>query len=134
LLYIGNVDLTIGFSLLTFDGTNFSTVTMDGFGIASNAYAWSMAELNGRLYLGTFNQDFQSDPTRASAQLWYLKSQGPWQRLALPTDIGLMNYGIRSMEIGNGQVFLGTASNMMAPDPIAGLDFLTPGTEIWTIR
>lgn len=134
LLYIGNVDLTIGFSLLTYDGTSFKTITMDGFGIASNAYAWSMAELNGRLYLGTFNQDFTSDPTAASAQLWYLTNQGSWQRLSLPTDFGLMNYGIRSMEIGNSQVFLGTASNMMAPDPIAGLEVLAPGTEIWTIR
>jgi hypothetical protein len=90
--------------------------------------------LNGRLYLGTFNQDFTSDPTAASAQLWYLTNQGSWQRLSLPTDFGLMNYGIRSMEIGNSQVFLGTASNMMAPDPIAGLEVLAPGTEIWTIR
>jgi len=88
LLYIGNTDLTLGFSLLTYDGTNFNSITLDGFGDPNNAYAWSMAEFNGRLYLGTFNQDFTSDPTNASAQLWYSDNQLNWQKATLPKNFG----------------------------------------------
>lgn len=134
LLYVGNTDLTMGFSLYSYDGTNFNSITLDGFGNANNAYAWSMADFNGRLYLGTFNQDFTSDPTVASAQLWYLEGQVGWQKAPLPKDFGPYNYGIRNMEIGNNQLFLGTASNMLAPDAIPGFDSFKPGTEVWTIR
>jgi len=51
------------------------------------------------------------------------------KKMALPTDFGLMNYGIRSLEIGNGQIFLGTASNMLAPDPIADSTFWPPALK-----
>lgn len=134
LLYIGNTDLSLGFSLLTYDGTFFKTITMDGFGDGGNAYAWSMAELGSRIYLGTFNQDFLSDLTRASAQLWYSNNQGPWKKAALPPKFGPMNYGIRNMEVANCKVFLGTASNMVAPDLPPELAPYRAGTEIWTIH
>lgn len=133
-LYIGNTDLTLGFSLQTYDGTNFNTVTLDGFGNSSNAYSWSMAEFNGRLYLGTFNQDFTANPTSASAQLWYSDNKIDWQKAALPKNFGPLNYGIRNLELGNNQIFLGTASNMLAPDLIAGFESFQPGAEVWSIR
>jgi hypothetical protein len=134
LLYIGNTDLTLGFSLQTFDGTTFNTITLNGFNDPNNAYAWSMAELGGRLYLGTFNQDFSANPFSASAQLWYKENGSTWQKATLPSSFGPLNYGIRNMEIGNNQLFLGTASNMLAPDLIPGLETYQAGTEVWTIR
>lgn len=134
LLYIGNTDLTLGFSLLSYDGTNFNSVTLDGFGDPNNAYSWSMAEFNGRLYLGTFNQDFTANPIGASAQLWYSDSGISWQKATLPKTFGPLNYGIRNLEIGNNQLFLGTASNMLAPDLTSEFETFQPGAEVWTIR
>ena len=134
LLYIGNTDLTLGFSLLTYDGTNFNSVTLDGFGDSNNAYSWSMAEYNGRLYLGTFNQGFTSNISTASAQLWYSDNKVDWKKAALPKNFGPLNYGIRNLEVGNNQLFLGTASNMLAPDVVSDFDLFQPGAEVWTLR
>lgn len=106
-----------------------------------------MAEINGRVFVGTFNKDFFSlDPgtplPRGSSELWYSDNvalsnpTGTWQQMALPLDWGLWNYGIRTMEVGDKKLFLGTASNMVAPDLtlISTLIPLSPGTEVWTIR
>ena len=134
LLYIGNTDLSLGFSLMTYDGTNFKTITLNGFGDTNNAYAWSMAEFNGRLYLGTFNQNFSTLPLSASAQLWYSDNRIDWLKANLPKDFGPTNYGLRTLEVAGGQLFLGTASNMLAPDSLPGLEPYKPGAEVWTLR
>jgi len=136
LLYIGNVDLTLGFYLQSFDGTNFTTITSNGFFNSLNAYAWSMAEINGRLFVGTFNQDFISTLPRGSAELWYSDDSINWQQMAMPLDWGVWNYGIRTMEVGDKgkQLFLGSASNMIAPDLISEPIPLNPGAEVWSIR
>ena len=54
--------------------------------------------------------------------------------MALPLDWGLWNYGIRELEVADKMLFLGTASNMIAPDLITKPVPLSPGTEVWTIR
>ena len=60
--------------------------------------------------------------------------------MALPLQFGLWNYGIHTMEVGSGRLFLGSASNMIAPDlvpkdaPSWLRKLLTPGAEVWTIR
>lgn len=74
--FVGNVDLGRGFTLLTYDGSAFNMITDNGFFNRDNAYAWSMAEINGRVFVGTFNKDFFSlDPgtplPRGSSELWY---------------------------------------------------------------
>lgn len=134
LLYIGNTDLNLGFSLMTFDGTNFRPITFDGFGDPNNAYAWSMAEFNGRLYLGTFNQNFSIIQVNPSAQLWYTDNRVDWVKATLPKDFGPTNYGIRTLEPGGNQLFLGTASNMLAPNGLPGFEWYQPGTEVWSLR
>jgi hypothetical protein len=134
-LYIGNVDLNLGFLLQSYDGMNFKTIAHDGFGNSQNAYAWSMAEINGRVFVGTFNQDmsFTSDALpRGVAELWYSDDSINWQQMAMPLDRGLWNYGIRTMEVGNKLLFLGSASNMVAPDLITQPFPLSPGAEVWT--
>jgi hypothetical protein len=136
LLYVGNVDLDVGFYLQVYDpGTGlFRKITDNGFFNENNAYAWSMAEINGRMFVGTFNQDFLSNLPRGEAELWYSDDSINWQQMALPLDWGLWNYGIRTMEVGNKMLFLGAASNMAAPDLITKPVPLSPGTEVWTIR
>lgn len=138
LLYVGNVDLDNGFKFLSWDGSEagWTILTDDGFGNPDNAYPWSMAELNGRVFLGTFNKDFFSELPRGSAEFWYTDGGAAWRQMALPLDWGPWNYGIRSMETGKGQLFLGSASNMVAPDLTLTNEFvpLSPGTEVWTVR
>ena len=138
LLYVGNVDLTLGFYLQVYDGTSFRTITANGFYNPNNAYAWSMAEVNGRVFVGTFNQDMDmlAGLPRGISELWYSDDSTTWQQMALPLDWGLWNYGIRNMETGNSNklLFLGSASNMVAPDLVTRPVPLGPGTEVWTIR
>jgi hypothetical protein len=139
LLYVGTVDFGTGFNLQQYNAStgNFTTVTDNGFFNSNNAYAWSMNEINGRVFLGTFNADFLNALPRGSAELWYSDDNINWQQMALPLDWGLWNYGIRTMEIGNKQLFLGSASNIVAPDvtfPPGSSTPLSPGTEVWTIR
>lgn len=136
LLYVGNLDLDKGFYLQVYDPEDgsFREITDNGFFNEYNAYAWSMAEINGRVFVGTFNQDFLTNLPRGEAELWYSDDSVNWQQMALPLDWGPWNYGIRTMEVGNKMLFLGAASNMVAPDLITKPVPLSPGTEVWTIR
>jgi hypothetical protein len=136
LLYVGNVDLDAGFYLQVYNPADgeFREITDNGFFNTENAYAWSMAEINGRMFVGTFNQNFLTTLPRGDAELWYSDDSINWQQMAMPLDWGLWNYGIRTMEVGNKMLFLGAASNMVAPDLITKPVPLSPGTEIWTIR
>jgi hypothetical protein len=136
-LYVGTVDLENGFTLqTTTNGVDFSTITADGFGSFTNAYAWSITELNGRIFVGTFQQNFAAALPRGSAELWYSDDDIDWRQMALPANFGVWNYGIRTMDVGHKALFLGTASNMVAPDLTMGGDgtVLSPGTEIWSLR
>lgn len=140
-LYVGLLDLTNGFTLITCTPAdcragNWTTVTSNGFGNRNNAYAWSMQQVNGRTFLGTFNQDFFVTLPRGASELWYTDDGVNWQQQALPLDWGLWNYGIRNMEVGNNLLFLGTASNVLAPDSVLNTDgrLLTPGAEVWNIK
>lgn len=83
--------------------------------------------------MGTFDKNFFTDVPRGSAELWYSDDAVNWQQMALPLGWGLWNYGIRVMEVGNKQLFLGSASNMVAPDLIATPIPLNPGTEVWSV-
>jgi len=123
----------------TGDGSNFSTLTTDGFGNTANAYPWSMNEYLGRIYLGTFSEDVFGVLPRGSAELFYSDDAVSWQQKAMPVSFGLWNYGIRTIEKGtDGRLYFGTASAIIAPDfTPAGGDFLaplTPGTEVWSIK
>jgi hypothetical protein len=141
-LFVSLFDIEEGFTLLRFDGsvgglpTEWELVSNNGFFNRNNAYVWSMAEINGRTFIGTFNQDFLVTVPRGSSELWYSDDGRNWQQMALPLDWGLWNYGIREMEVANKMLFLGTASNMIAPGLTVLGDgtFLSPGAEVWTIR
>lgn len=123
-LYVGLVDFTNGFNLHAFKPDRsqpWRTISETGFENASNVYVWSMAELNGIIYLGTFSTDMLNPDTlpRGSAELWSSDSQGiTWNQQPTPLGFSPLNYGIRTMEVGDGHLYMGTASNMLAPDII----------------
>lgn len=137
----------------SYDGSDWNLITQNGLGNEHNIYAWSMVDFDDRLLMGTFTLP-------GKPELWAYMGDGDWMQVALPgylEGFGLWDYGIRNMEIGDGQLFLGTASNLLAPDAdqlvdmLAGLidpdlilsDYLPgecldrwigPGTEIWAAR
>jgi hypothetical protein len=133
LLYIGCVDFA-GFNLQTMNTSGtFATVTSDGFANSSNAYAWSMAEYDGRTYVGTFNTGFLDNAPRGSAELWYSDDTTNWRQVPLPLGFGFWNYGIRTMLVSDKRLYLGTASNIIAPDLLIPLLPLSPGAEVWSV-
>jgi hypothetical protein len=127
------------------DGNGWEVITLDGFGDPRNTAIWSMQEFQGMLYMGTFTQDFlfrlpdffsrpenilEFDPAllAGSAQLWRSNDGLVWERETNPAaGFGIWDYGFRDMVVGNNgtQLFLGTASNLFAPDAmeIIGLLF-----------
>lgn len=131
-LYVGTANFTDqGFSFLRYDcrrGT-WNAITLDGFGYPRNTYVWSMARFKGKLYMGTFSSDFLSALDLGpglellniigSAQLWRSKKGDVWTRVPhAMLGFGIWDYGFRNMEVGNRgkTLFLGTASNLFAPD------------------
>ena len=139
-LLVGTVDFARGFGLYTLDALgNFGIVTSSGFGdpaapLNLNAYPWSIAEIGGRTFVGTFNTGIFNKLPRGSAELWQSDDLASWQQVALPLDFGYWNYGIRTMTTANKQLYLGTASTIVAPDGVSGPLTLTPGLEVWSIR
>ncbi len=128
LLFIGNVDFDLGFSLYSYDGSTFTNITESGLGDSDNAYDWSMAEANGRIFLGTFNQSL------GIANLYYADEPSTWTQMDLPDGWGTLNYGIRDMLVANGMLYLGSASNIVAPDVLSYWSRETkPGTEVWEV-
>ena len=134
ILYVGTANFTDqGFAFLRYDcrrGTWYG-ITLNGFFHPRNTYVWSMARFKGKLYMGTFTSDFLTDldldfsdaadlvNIKGSAQLWRSTDGWIWFRVALPMlGFGVWDYGFRNMEVGNRgkTLFLGTASNLFAPD------------------
>jgi hypothetical protein len=142
-LYVGLVDFNDGFNLHALKPnrpTQWRTITETGFSNSSNVYAWSMAELNGRIFLGTFNSDMLNPEIlpRGSAELWASDNGGVnWKQLPTPLSFSPLNYGFRTMEVSHGKLYLGTASNMLAPDVISEIPNLPnlfgigAGAQVW---
>jgi hypothetical protein len=131
-LWLGTANFAHGFSLLSYDGTDWDIVVdgpiEGGFFNRFNIYDWAMAEVDGRLFLGTGNELLVDELPRGEAELWYTDDGIDWFEYPLPIDWGFLNYGIRSMEFAGRKLFLGSASDMVAPDA------LYPGGQVWTIR
>ena len=142
-LYVGLVDFVDGFDLLGYkpsQADSWRTISTDGFGESANRYVWSMEEFDNKLYMGTFNSDLLTDAApRGSAELWASSDDGQsWQQQPLPLRWSLLNYGIRTMAVGDGQLFMGSASHMLAPDLITDAPGILPGilnlgagAEVW---
>ena len=139
-LFLGTVNYENGFTLLSYEKPNdqnpegkWNVITTDGLGDPSNAYSWSMQEWNGKLYLGTFNDGLYSGiydplpiPLDGRAQLWCSENGENWSQVMGDGFGSAFNYGIRTMTVTHdGRLVMGTASNMMIPDPLVLDSFLT---------
>jgi MYXO-CTERM domain-containing protein len=147
-LYMGTANFEDGFEMWCFDGASWEPITQDGFENERNTYTWSMVDCGEKLLMGTFTLTV---PGLGQPELWSYTEEGGWEQVALPGYLegwGLWDYGIRNMEIGDGRLFLGTASNLLAPDAdqLASLlldgpgcsippellhRLIGPGTQIW---
>jgi hypothetical protein len=92
-----------------------------------NNYAWIMKNYSGRLYVGTFNYRGANNPelSGAGCQLWSSSDGVTWIKEPLPNGDGFgdgANWGIRRMEIYDGALYLGTATNFKCRNE---------GCEIW---
>lgn len=139
-LYVGLVDFNGGADLLVYrPDSGWDAITTDGFGTNSNVYVWAMQEFEGKIYLGTFNTNlFGNAIPRGSAELWVSDDEGEnWQQQPMPLRWSLLNYGIRTMAVGDGELFMGSASNMLAPDLLTeipglpGILDIGAGAEVW---
>ena len=111
-----------------------------------NTYVWSIEEFEKIAYMATFNSDFfgdaslgdlgdidlsEIDPSMllnfvsAKPEMFYSTDGLNWEQIPLPSLLegwGIWNYGIRNMEVGGeklcggNKLFLGTATNLFAPD------------------
>jgi len=121
----------------SYDGINWERVVDHGFRLnmteqdikngVMNNYAWIMKNYSCKLYVGTFNsrgyigQNLQG----AGCQLWSSANGVTWIKEPLPNGDGFgegANWGIRSMDIYNGDLYIGTATNFKSENE---------GCEIW---
>jgi hypothetical protein len=115
-LYCGSANYRSGFTLLRYevpdgsagDPAACSLITTDGFGEPFNMYAWSLKVFDGFLYLGTFNV------WGGGAQLWYSADGDTWNRLVNDGFGSQFDWGIRTMAVEGGRLFLGIASSVPA--------------------
>lgn len=142
-LYVGIIDFNDGFNLHALKPSReipWRAITENGFGNSSNIYAWSMAELKGEIFLGTFNGDILNPEVlpRGSAELWSSRNDGfSWRQKPTPLNFSPLNYGFRTMEVGQGNLYLGSASHILAPDVISeipnlpGVFNIGAGAQVW---
>jgi hypothetical protein len=141
-LFAGTVNFENGTSFLSYDsdGGVFDVIVDDapdgGFFDRFNIYLWSMAELDGRLFAGTFNPVTITEIPRGTAELWYSDDGANWFQYPMPIGWSLLGYGIRDLvSCDNGKALcLLSATNMVAPDLVDFENPLSAGLEVWTIR
>ena len=145
-LLMGTANFYDGFTFLAYDGVMWEIISIDGLGNERNTYVWSIEEFEKIAYMATFNSDFLGDASigdlgdidlseidpsllinfvSAKPEMFYSTDGLSWEQIPLPSLLegwGIWNYGIRNMEAGGEKLcggeklFLGTASNLFAPD------------------
>jgi hypothetical protein len=124
-VYLGTVNYRDGFTLLrTQDPENpngWKVISTNGLGDKSNAYTWSMAEFNGKLYMGTFNDGLYGGlygplPLDGRAQLLCSTDGLNWETLVNDGFGSPFTYGFRNLLVADDRLFVGTASNFLIPD------------------
>ncbi len=124
--YLGTVNYRDGFTLLkTSNPSNpsgWEVITINGLGDKSNAYSWALQEYKGKLYLGTFNDGLYGGlygplPLDGRGQLWCTEDGKNWSKVVDDGFGSRFNYGIRTMTVADGRLFIGMASDFLIPDP-----------------
>ncbi|MDY6942059.1 MAG: hypothetical protein SVU69_03505 [Pseudomonadota bacterium] len=122
-LYLTTVNYINGFSLLRSANpdvaTDWELITSDGLGDPRNAYGWASAVVGGTMYIGTFQ--LGGDPlggsTAGLAKLYASEDGTDW-RIVVDNGFGLPSaYGIRTLLADGERLYVGTASNILLPNP-----------------
>ena len=93
------------------DGSNWTKTSEDGFGDLQNKYAWSVAELNDCLYIGTFNW-------MRGCQVWETCDGKNWTKVVTKGFGDRNNWGIRKMVNYKGAIYATTEN-------------IKTGVEVW---
>ncbi len=93
------------------DGSNWTKTSEDGFGDLQNKYAWSVAELNDCLYIGTFNW-------MRGCQVWETCDGKNWTKVVNRGFGDRNNWGIRKMVNYKGAIYATTEN-------------IKTGVEVW---
>ncbi len=129
-LYVGSGNWDFGFSVFRSpDGLNYTQVGNLGFGESDNAYAWRFHTYNNELWFGAMNKNLWGK----GGSLYRSANGLTWEKLvgAGGSYFGYgfsdwKNWGIRSFEEFNGDLYIGTAQ--------CWFEFCKPwmtGAEIW---
>ncbi|MEI7781262.1 MAG: hypothetical protein WCJ18_04970 [Planctomycetota bacterium] len=107
-------------------------INADGFGTASNKYAFSMAVFNGDLYVGTLNVDSlqgmlnffwcrSAAGLTEGAEIWRYGRDGTWTRVVDDGLASRLNLGVRKLAVIGGLLYAVTANH-------------DEGMEVWRTR
>jgi len=104
-LYVGTATSALfGCEVWRWDGINWQKVVENGLTDRFNTGAWSVAEFNDELYIGTMNW-------RNGCQIWKSNNGDSWQKVSLPGGDGFgtkWNIYAWAMEVYNNSLYVGT--------------------------
>jgi hypothetical protein len=131
-MYVGTVDITLGFSVFrTTDGINYDKIASGGGGDPDNYFAWRFADYQDYLWLGIGN--FNTAGGEGGSILRSQDGRKNWETLVgfdgTYFSYGFdqpLNWGIRSIKEFNNKLYFGTAQCWKAY-----CDPYTTGTQIW---
>jgi hypothetical protein len=122
-LYLGTMNWTENspFSLIhtnnPMDPDGWVIDTTDGFGYANSRYAWIAKVFNNNLYVGVFNPD-------SLGKLYVTDGVGNSFDLCVDGGFdGSYNWGLRSMAVQGGRLFISTASVLT--------NYFSGGLQVW---
>ena len=106
-LYVGTATSALhGFELWRYNGLFWKRIVKNGFGNRFNSGAWSAAEYNDELYLGTMNW-------KTGCEIWKTEDGDCWEKVIMPCGDGfgtIWNIYIWSMYVYNNSLFVGTCN------------------------
>ena len=121
-LYLGtmNWDENSPFSLIytenPIDTNGWTIMTTTGFGHQNSRYAWIAKEFEGRLYVGVFNPD-------TLGKLYIIDEYDNWELCVDDGFDGVYNWGLRSMAVYDGRLYIGTAAELT--------NYFGGGCQVW---
>ncbi|MBW1802076.1 MAG: hypothetical protein JRJ85_15255 [Deltaproteobacteria bacterium] len=102
----------------SFDGIVWKPITTNGFGYTNNWLGYTMKVFDGKLYLGTYNND-------DGPEIWNTESGVTWSRVVSGGfGDGNVHFAIGNMVVAGSQLYVATWSS----------NTMSNGTEIWRTR
>lgn len=131
-MFVGVINALGGFGVYaTPNGTDYTKIGADGFGVPGNDYSWRFATYENALWMGTLNRlSFLQGVLGAG--VWRSNDAVAWEQMvgsSTATHMGwgfddTDNIGTRTLEVFQGKLYLGTAHDSR---PYVQ----KPGLEVW---